>query len=194
MTIDCSVYKKLVLFYYSQKWYSYIHISKISRKRQESSLYVSFFWPNIIGQNINQSHAPNPKLEFRFESRFFSLPEFKGQFLFCHLCHVRCSKCIELIACEMCSDRIYSFPHFFFHLTGLSEPGMVDLLTLSQGGQIMPTTLLLAPSPRILRPSFGPAWRTLGRWSYDWVSLPLSYFDSQTHPAEHSYRDFLSSL
>ena len=51
--------------------------------------------------------------EFRFGSRFFSLPDFKGQFLFCHLCHVRCSKCIELIACEMCSDRIYSFPHFF---------------------------------------------------------------------------------
>ena len=24
----------------------------------------------------------------------------------------------------MCSDRIYSFPHFFFHLTGLSELGM----------------------------------------------------------------------
>ena len=52
--------------------------------------------------------------------------------------------------------------------TGLSEPGgdgggggmalpiIADQLTLSQpGGQIMPTTLLLAPPPRIFRPSYG---------------------------------------
>ena len=50
-------------------------------------------------------------------------------------------------------------------LAGMSELGgaggalliLVDQLTLSQpGGQIMPTTLLLAPLPRIFRPSYGP--------------------------------------
>ena len=56
--------------------------------------------------------------------------------------------------------------HVWTSKLGLLEPGgghalpsiLADLLTLSQpGGQIMPASLLLAPLPRIFRPSYGPA-------------------------------------
>ena len=99
----------------------------------------------------------------------------------------------------MCSDRIYSFPHFFFTWQACRSRGwhpqiLVDHLTLSQGGQIIPTTLLLAPSPRILRPSYGPLE---GRWDGGLtIGSPSPSLISILRPTHRStvIEIFLSSL